>query len=117
MNSLGITVRPDARPSVGFSLTRTRNVTSTLRSNWNSSNKLEQRRFGSSRLPKLSWHTLREQRIKGGSVEILLAARARLPRLTRVGRCVGASSWLDEEMQPEPAGIDRTVYGKPSGVL
>ena len=25
--------------------------------------------------------------------------------------------WLDEEVQPEPAGIDRTVYGKPSGVL
>jgi hypothetical protein len=28
-----------------------------------------------------------------------------------------SSWWLDEEMQPEPAGIDRTVYGKPSGVL
>ena len=25
--------------------------------------------------------------------------------------------WLDEEVEPEPAGIDRTVYGKPSGVL
>ena len=25
--------------------------------------------------------------------------------------------WLDEEAEPEPAGIDRTVYGKPSGVL
>jgi cytochrome c5 len=25
--------------------------------------------------------------------------------------------WLDEETEPEPAGIDRTVYGKPSGVL
>ena len=24
---------------------------------------------------------------------------------------------LDEEVEPEPAGIDRTVYGKPSGVL
>jgi len=25
--------------------------------------------------------------------------------------------WLDEQVQPEPAGIDETVYGKPSGVL
>ena len=25
--------------------------------------------------------------------------------------------WLDEEAEPEPAGIDRTVYGKSSGVL
>jgi hypothetical protein len=25
--------------------------------------------------------------------------------------------WLDEEAEPEPTGIDRTVYGKPSGVL
>jgi hypothetical protein len=25
--------------------------------------------------------------------------------------------WLDEEAEPEPAGIDQTVYGKPSGVL
>ena len=25
--------------------------------------------------------------------------------------------WLDEEVEAEPAGIDRTVYGKPSGVL
>ena len=25
--------------------------------------------------------------------------------------------WLDEEEEPEPAGIDRTVYGKSSGVL
>src|ERR1700745_573650 len=25
--------------------------------------------------------------------------------------------WLDEEVEPEPAGIDRTVYGKPSGVV
>ena len=25
--------------------------------------------------------------------------------------------WLDEEAEPEPAGIDRTIYGKPSGVL
>src|SRR5689334_14125879 len=25
--------------------------------------------------------------------------------------------WLDEEVEPEPAGIDQTVYGKPSGVL
>jgi cytochrome c5 len=25
--------------------------------------------------------------------------------------------WLDEQMEPEPAGIDETVYGKPSGVL
>jgi len=25
--------------------------------------------------------------------------------------------WLDEEVESEPAGIDRTVYGKPSGVL
>ena len=25
--------------------------------------------------------------------------------------------WLDEEAEPEPAGINRTVYGKPSGVL
>src|SRR5206468_6501846 len=24
---------------------------------------------------------------------------------------------LDEEVEPEPAGVDRTVYGKPSGVL
>ncbi|MGZ4989065.1 MAG: hypothetical protein ACXWBP_13545, partial [Limisphaerales bacterium] len=23
--------------------------------------------------------------------------------------------WLDEEVEPEPAGIDRTVYGRPSG--
>jgi hypothetical protein len=25
--------------------------------------------------------------------------------------------WLDEQAEPEPAGIDATVYGKPSGVL
>jgi len=25
--------------------------------------------------------------------------------------------WLDEQVEPEPAGIDETVYGKPSGVL
>jgi hypothetical protein len=25
--------------------------------------------------------------------------------------------WLDEQVQPEPASIDETVYGKPSGVL
>jgi hypothetical protein len=25
--------------------------------------------------------------------------------------------WLDEQVQPEPPGIDETVYGKPSGVL
>ena len=25
--------------------------------------------------------------------------------------------WLDEQAEPEPAGIDETVYGKPSGVL
>src|SRR5215472_15852280 len=25
--------------------------------------------------------------------------------------------WLDEEVEPEPAGIDQTVYGKPSGAL
>ena len=25
--------------------------------------------------------------------------------------------WLDEQVQPEPEGIDQTVYGKPSGVL
>ncbi|MEO8439725.1 MAG: hypothetical protein ABI540_05825 [Spartobacteria bacterium] len=25
--------------------------------------------------------------------------------------------WLDEQIQPEPAGIDHKVYGKPSGVL
>ena len=25
--------------------------------------------------------------------------------------------WLDEQMEPEPAGIDEKVYGKPSGVL
>ena len=25
--------------------------------------------------------------------------------------------WLDGELEPEPAGIDQTVYGKPSGVL
>jgi cytochrome c5 len=25
--------------------------------------------------------------------------------------------WLDEQMEPEPAGIDENVYGKPSGVL
>ena len=25
--------------------------------------------------------------------------------------------WLDEEVEAEPAGIDQTVYGKPSGVL
>jgi len=25
--------------------------------------------------------------------------------------------WLDEEVEPEPAGIDQTVYGKSSGVL
>lgn len=25
--------------------------------------------------------------------------------------------WLDEPVQPEPAGIDETVYGQPSGVL
>ena len=25
--------------------------------------------------------------------------------------------WLDEKVEPEPAGIDETVYGKPSGVL
>ena len=25
--------------------------------------------------------------------------------------------WLDQEVESEPAGIDRTVYGKPSGVL
>jgi hypothetical protein len=25
--------------------------------------------------------------------------------------------WLDEQVEPEPAGIDETVYGRPSGVL
>ena len=25
--------------------------------------------------------------------------------------------WLDEQVEPEPAGIDENVYGKPSGVL
>jgi hypothetical protein len=25
--------------------------------------------------------------------------------------------WLDEQVEPEPAGIDETVYGKPSGAL
>ncbi len=25
--------------------------------------------------------------------------------------------WLDEQMEPEPAGIDEKIYGKPSGVL
>ncbi|HEU0208448.1 MAG TPA: hypothetical protein VFQ78_05665, partial [Candidatus Udaeobacter sp.] len=25
--------------------------------------------------------------------------------------------WLDEQVEPEPAGIDEKVYGKPSGVL
>jgi len=25
--------------------------------------------------------------------------------------------WLDEQAEPEPAGIDETVYGKSSGVL
>ena len=25
--------------------------------------------------------------------------------------------WLDEQIEPEPAGIDEKVYGKPSGVL
>jgi hypothetical protein len=25
--------------------------------------------------------------------------------------------WLDEQVEPEPTGIDETVYGKPSGVL
>jgi cytochrome c5 len=25
--------------------------------------------------------------------------------------------WLDEQVEPEPVGIDETVYGKPSGVL
>lgn len=25
--------------------------------------------------------------------------------------------WLDEQVQPEPAGIDENVYGKPSGIL
>ena len=25
--------------------------------------------------------------------------------------------WLDEQVEPEPAGVDATVYGKPSGVL
>jgi hypothetical protein len=25
--------------------------------------------------------------------------------------------WLDEQVEPEPAGIDETVYGKPSGIL
>ena len=25
--------------------------------------------------------------------------------------------WLDEQVEPEPAGIDESVYGKPSGVL
>jgi hypothetical protein len=25
--------------------------------------------------------------------------------------------WLDKQVEPEPAGIDETVYGKPSGVL
>src|SRR6266513_480986 len=25
--------------------------------------------------------------------------------------------WLDEQVQPEPEGIDQVVYGKPSGVL
>ena len=25
--------------------------------------------------------------------------------------------WLDEQVEPEPPGIDETVYGKPSGVL
>ncbi len=25
--------------------------------------------------------------------------------------------WLDEATEPEPAGIDEKVYGKPSGIL
>ena len=25
--------------------------------------------------------------------------------------------WLDEQIEPEPAGIDKKVYGKPSGIL
>jgi hypothetical protein len=32
-------------------------------------------------------------------------------------RRMNSALWLDEQVEPEPPGIDETVYGKPSGIL
>jgi len=39
------------------------------------------------------------------------------PGFRTAGKADEFGLWLDEQVQPEPEGIDQTVYGKPSGVL
>ena len=71
-------------------------------------------------LPKFSCHRICERRSNDGSVKVLLAASGCLFRLNRLGLYLAACAISAFAACKKNQPIDeanRTVYGKPSGVL